>query len=291
MANSIAAAPAALAQRILPKFVGLFPLVNAFSTNLTGDFARGKKVQVSLIGGDPAIEFGATGYAESQDADIEAVEVTLKHIHSTKKFTPLNLQEYGEDYIVNAFVENAVNELVLKAHQEVASVVTAANFAASETITAANFSYDEMVDLNTDLSVALAARQRAFVASPAYLGALRKDATLTQPFSAAAANNTVVTQGSLGQVAGLDVFEFSQLPTNGENLGAFACGTDAIAIASALPSAAMFEGEVDQAIDPSGLAVQVLKSKAYDGFLRLTATLMIGAAKGRGTSLKRVTTA
>ena len=63
------------------------------------------------------------------------------------------------------------------------------------------------------------------------------------------------------------------------------------AVASALPSSAMFEGEVDQAVDPSGLAVQVLKSKAYDGFLRLTATMLFGAKKARGTSLVRVLSA
>lgn len=291
MANSIAAAPAALAQQIIPGLVGNLPLINAFSTNLTGGFTRGKSVQVSIIGGDAAIQFGATGYAESQDADITAVTVDLVHLHSTKKFAPIDLAEYGEDYIVNAFVQNAVEELSAKVMQQVGAIVTAANYSENDVVAAGSFGYDEVVDLNTALSGAKASRQRALVLNPSYIGALRKDATLTQAFSGAAQNSSVVTEGALGRIAGMDVFEFSDLPGNAENLTGWACGKDAIAVASALPSSAMFEGEVDQAVDPSGLAVQVLKSKAYDGFLRLTATMLFGAKKARGTSLVRVLSA
>jgi hypothetical protein len=288
MANSIAAAPAALAAEVISGLVGQLALVNAFSTNLTGQFTRGKVVQVGLIGGDPAIEFGATGYHEAQDADITAVSVTLKHLHSTKAFNPITLAEYGEQYIVNAFVQNAVEELAAKCHAEIGAIITNANYSALKTVTAANFGYDDVIDINTDLSTAKASRQRALIVNPAYAGALRKDSTLVQPFTSAGASGSLVTSGSFGKVAGMDVFEYSDLPLNSENLRAFGCGKDAIAVASALPSAEMYVGEVDNAVDPSGLAVQVLKSKGTDGFLRLTATILFGAAKGRATSLVRV---
>jgi len=291
MANSIAAAPAALAQQIIPGLVGNLPIINAFSTNLTGGFTRAKSVQVSIIGGDAAIEFGATGYAESQDADITAVTVALKHFHSTKKFAPIDLAEYGEDYIVNAFVQNAVEELSAKVMAEVGSIILAANFAENDVVAAGSFGYDSVVDLNTALSSAKASRNRALVLNPSYVGALRKDATLTQAFSGSAQNSAVVTEGALGRIAGMDVFEFSDLPGNSQNLTGFACGKDAIAVASALPSPAMYEGEVDSAVDPSGLAVQVLKSKAFDGFLRLSATMLFGVQKARTTSLVRVLSA
>ena len=291
MANSIAAAPAALAQEVISGLVGELPLVNAFSTNLTGTFTRGKSVQVGLIGGDPAIEFGATGYHEAQDADITAVTVTMKHLHSTKAFNPLTLAEYGEQYIVNAFVQNAIEELAAKCHQEIAALVINSNYSANSVITAANFGYDDAVDLNTALSAAKASKQRALVLNSTYAGALRKDATLVQPFTSGGASGSLVTTGTIGSVAGMGVYEFTDLPGNSENLTGFACGKDAIAIASALPSADMYVGEVDSAVDGSGLAVQVLKSKGTDGFLRLTATLLFGAAKGRATSLKRVLSA
>lgn len=291
MANSIAAAPAALAQQIIPGLVGELALVNAFSTNLTGSFTRGKSVQVGLIGGDPAIEFGSTGYHEAQDADITAVTVTLKHLHSTKAFKPMDLQEYGEQYIVNAFVQNAVEELAAKCHAEIGALILNANYSANAVVTAANFGYDDVVDLNTALSAAKASKQRALVLNSTYAGALRKDATLTQAFSSNGTNGSTVVDGTIGRVAGMGVYEYTDLPTNSENLAAWACGRDAIAVASALPSAEMFVGEVDNAVDASGLAVQVLKSKGTDGFLRLTATLLFGVGVGRATSLKRIKTA
>lgn len=291
MANSIAAAPASLAAQIIPGLVGELALVNAFSTNLTGQFVRGKVVQTSIIGGDPAIEFGATGYHEAQDADITAVSVTMKHLHSTKAFNPITLAEYGEQYIVNAFVQNAVEELAAKCHAEIGAIVTNANFSANSVITAANFGYDDVVDLNTALSAAKASKQRALVLNASYTGSLRKDATLTQAFASSGVNGQTVVDGTIGKVAGMGVYEFTDLPGNSENLVGFACGRDAIAVASALPSADMYVGEVDSAVDASGLAVQVLKSKGTDGFLRLTATLLFGAAKGRATSLKRVLSA
>lgn len=291
MANNLATAPAALAQQIIPGLVGSLPLINAFSTNLTGAFTRGKSVTVMIAGGDPAIEFGATGYAESQDADLTAVTVDLKHLHSTKKFAPIDLAEFGEDYIINAFVQNAVEELSAKVMLEVGGIVTSSNFTENDVVAAGSFGYDSVVDLNTALSTAKASRNRALVLNPAYIGALRKDATLTQAFSGAAQNSAVVTEGSVGRIAGMDVFEYSDLPGNSQNLTGWACGKDAIAVASALPSPAMFEGEVDSAVDPSGLAVQVLKSKAYDGFLRLSATLLFGVKKARASSLVRVLSA
>jgi len=174
---------------------------------------------------------------------------------------------------------------------EVGAIITAANFSENNVVAAANFGYDDVVDLNTDLSTAKASRTRALILNPTYTGALRKSATLTQAFSGAAQNSAVVTEGALGRIAGMDVFEFSDLPGNSQNLTGFACGKDAIAVASALPSPAMFEGEVDSAVDPSGLAVQVLKSKAYDGFLRLSATLLFGVSKARTSSLVRVLSA
>jgi len=288
MANALNAAPAALAQEVISGLVGQLPLINAFSTNLTGSFTRGKSVTVNIVGGDAAIEYGSTGYHEAQDADLTAKTVTLKHLHSTKAFAPLDLAEFGEQYIVSAFTQNAIEELAAKCHQELAAIVTSSNYSAVATVTAANFNYGAAVDLNTDLSTAKASRTRSLILNPSYAGALRKDATLVQPFTSGGQSGSLVATGAIGTVAGMNVYEFSDLPGLSQNLTGWACGRDAIVVASALPSPDMYVGEVDNAVDPSGLAVQVLKSKGTDGFLRLTATLLFGAAVGRATSLKRI---
>lgn len=291
MANSLVAAPAALSEVILAGLKGRLAILNAFSTNLV-PAATGKLVTVSLVSGGSAKEFSKAngGYHESDAADLTAATVTLKHYHSTKDFSPDEVGEYGEQYLANAFVPEAINQLTKTVHGLIGAAITNANFSANEVITAANFNYAQVVDLNTDLNDAKAGDPRALILNGAYAGALRKDATLIAPFNQAG-QSSLISSGSIGQVAGFSVFEFSDLPTNSENLAGWACGADALAIASGLPNASMFPGDVAQAVDASGLSVQVLRSQGTDGIVRFTASVRFGVSKARGTSLKRIKTA
>jgi len=290
MSNTIAAAPAVLAEQVLAGLKGKLGVLSAFSTNLTPT-AVGKTMQVSLISGGEAKEFSKAngGYTESDAANITAKTVTLKHLHSTKDFDPTELAEYGEAYLVNAFVPEAINQLVKKVHSEIGALFTVANYSAGEVITAANFNYGQIVDLNTDLNIAKASDTRALLVNSTYAGAIRKDATLVTPFSSN--EGSLVRSGLIGQVGGFQVFEFTDLPTNSEGLAAAAIGSDAICVAMALPNASMYPGEVSSAVDASGLSVQVLKSQGTDGIVRLTATVRFGCGVGRATSGKRVCSA
>jgi hypothetical protein len=278
MANTFTAAPATLSEIILAGLKGRLGVLSAFSTNLTTN-TTGKVVQVSLVSGGAAKEFSKAngGYTEGDNADLTGVQVTLKHYHSTKEFTPDEVGEYGEQYLANAFVPEAINQIVKKVHAVIGAELVNANFSANEVVTAANFNYSQVVDLNTDLN-------------GAYAGALRKDATLTAPFNQAG-QNSLISSGLIGTIAGFQVFEFSDLPTNSENLGAFACGADALAVAMSLPYAAAFPGDVASATDPSGLSVQVLRAQGTDGILRFTATVRFGVKTARGTAGKRIKTA
>ena len=293
MSNTIAAAPAVLAEQVLAGLRGKLGVLSAFSTNLTPT-AVGKTMQVSLISGGEAKEFSKAngGYTESDAANISAKTVTLKHLHSTKDFDPTELAEYGEAYLVNAFVPEAINQLVKKVHNEIGSLFTVANYSAGEVITAANFNYGQVVDLNTDLNLAKAADTRALLVNSIYAGALRKDATLITPFPAGAGIGAGLVQtGTIGTVSNFGVYEFTDLPTNSEGLAAVALGSDAVVCAMALPNASMFPGDVSSAVDASGLSVQVLKSQGTDGIVRLTATVRFGCGVGRATSGKRVCSA
>lgn len=289
--NSLVAAPAALSEVILAGLKGRLAVLSAFSTNLV-PAATGKLVTVALVSGGSAKEFSKTngGYHEADTSTLTAATVTLRHYHSTKDFSPDEIGEYGEQYLANAFVPEAINQLTKTIHGLVGAAITNANFSASEVITAANFNYSQVVDLNTDLNDAKAADPRALILNGAYSGALRKDATLTAPFNGAG-QSSLISNGQIGQVAGFNVFEFTDLPTNSENLAGFACGADALAIASALPNASMFPGEVAQAVDASGLSVQVLRSQGTDGIVRFTASVRFGVSAARATSLKRIKTA
>jgi len=266
-------------------------VLSAFSTNLTTN-AVGKSIQVNLVSGGVAKEFSKAngGYKEGDNADLTGVTVLLKHYHSTKEFTPDEVGEYGEQYLANAFVPEAINQLSKKLHALIGAELVNANFSANEVITAANFNYAQVVDLNTDLNDAKAGDPRCLLVNGAYAGALRKDATLTAPFNQAG-QSSLISSGLIGTIAGFQVFEFTDLPTNSENLAAFACGADALAIGMGLPYAGMFPGDVSTATDPSGLSVQVLRAQDTDGVLRFTATMRFGVKTARATAGKRVKTA
>jgi hypothetical protein len=291
MANTFTAAPAVLSEIVLAGLKGRLGVLSAFSTNLTTN-AVGKSIQVNLVSGGVAKEFSKAngGYKEGDNADLTGVTVLLKHYHSTKEFTPDEVGEYGEQYLANAFVPEAINQLSKKLHALIGAELVNANFSANEVITAANFNYAQVVDLNTDLNDAKAGDPRCLLVNGAYAGALRKDATLTAPFNQAG-QSSLISSGLIGTIAGFQVFEFTDLPTNSENLAAFACGADALAIGMGLPYAGMFPGDVSTATDPSGLSVQVLRAQDTDGVLRFTATMRFGVKTARATAGKRVKTA
>lgn len=293
MSNTIAASPNVLAEQILAGLRGRLAILSAISTNLTPT-ATGKTMQISLVSGGAAKEFSKAngGYHEADDANLTAATVTLKHYHSTKAFSPDEITEYGEGYMVNAFVPEAINQIVKKVHAELGALVINANYSANEVITAANFNYSQIVDLNTDLNDAKAGDTRSLILSGAYSGAIRKDATLTAgAFNAVGASGPLVSSGVVGQVVGFNIFEFTDLPGNSENLSGFAMGSDAIIAGFSLPNATMFPGDVSQAVDATGLSVQVLKSQGTDGIVRFTASVRAGFGVGRATSLKRIKSA
>ena len=88
------------------------------------------------------------------------------------------------------------------------------------------------------------------------------------------------------------MYQIGNLPANSENLAGFACGADAIAVASALPLTEIPGWEVANATDPdTGLSVQVIMGQEQSGLYNITATLLFGAAVGRSTSLVRLKTA
>jgi hypothetical protein len=289
---SIAAAPAVLAEQVLAGLKGRLGVLSAFSTNLTPT-AVGKTMQVSLIGGGTAKVFSkaAGGYHEAEEASLTSQTVTLVHLHSTKDFAPDDLAEYGEAYMINAFVPQAVNELVAECHKRIGNLFTVANYSAGEVITAANFNYSQVVDLNTDLSIAKASDARALLLNSTYAGALRKDATLVAPFNGAGQSAAIVQTGVIGTVSNFGVYEFTDLPGNSEGLAGIALGQDAVCVAMALPNASMFPGEVSTASDASGISVQVLKSQGTDGIVRLSAAIRFGVGKGRASSAKRICSA
>lgn len=289
MANSIATAPSVLAESVIASLKGKLPALKNFSSVFsTLEGQAGKTVAVPLIGVSTATEFGSSGYLTQDDATLTVANVTLKHFKVSSRFNPLDLKSFGAEYLVRAFTPTAANAIAEKCLAEVAALVTVANFS-SGTNTGAGLTYAEVIAAKGVLDAAKASDVRAFVLNPTYVNGLLAD---SQIVGAAGLGAQVISSGQLGQVGGANIYQYSNLPTNSESLAGFACGADAIAVASGLPMTEIPGFEVANAVDPdSGLGIQIIMGQEQSGFYNVTATLLFGAAVGRATSLTRLTTA
>ena len=289
MANSLVAAPSILAESVIASIKGKLPALKSFSSVFsTLEGSAGKSVFVPLVGTSSATEFSTGGYLTQDDATLTGATVTLKHFKVSSRFSPLDVKSYGTQYLVNAFTPTAANAIAEACLGEVAALVTAANYSSSAN-TGAALSYAEVVTAKGVLDAAKASDTRALIVNPTYANSLLTDAQIAAAYALGA---QVIQSGQIGQIGGMSVYQWSSLPTNSESLAGFACGSDAIAVASGLPMTEIPGFEVANAVDSdTGLGIQIIMGQEQSGYYNVTATLLFGAAKGRATSLTRLTTA
>jgi len=289
VSNSIVSSPAVLAESVIASIRGKLPMLKSFSSVFsTLEGQAGSSVFVPLVGTSTATEFGSGGYLTQDDATLTGATVTLKHFKVSSRFSPLNVKSYGQAYLVNAFTPTASNAIAEACLAEVAALITNANYS-SNAVTGASLSYSEVVTAKGVLDAAKASDTRALILNSTYSNNLLTDSQIAAAFALGA---SVIQSGKIGQVGGMEVFQFTSLPTNSENLAGFACGSDAIAVASGLPMSEIPGFEVANAFDAdTGLGIQILMGQEQSGFYNVTATLLFGAAKGRATSLTRLLTA
>lgn len=289
MANSIATAPAILAESVIASIKGKLPALKSFSSVFsTLEGSAGKSVFVPLIGTSTATEFGASGYLTQDDATLAGVTVTLKHFKVSSRFSPLDVKSYGAQYLVNAFTPTAGNAIAEACMAEIAALITNANYS-SNSVPGAALSYAEVVAAKGVLDTAKASDTRALIVNPTYANNLLTDSQIAAAYALGA---QVIQSGQIGQIGGMSVYQWSSLPTNSENLAGFACGSDAIAVASGLPMSEIPGFETAVAVDAdTGLGIQIIMGQEQSGYFNVTATLLFGAAKGRATSLTRLLTA
>jgi len=289
MSNSITSAPAILAESVINSIKGKLPALKSFSSVFsTLEGQAGKSVFVPLIGTSTATEFSTGGYLTQDDATLTGVTVNLKHFKVSSRFSPLDIKQYGANYLVSAFTPTASNAIAEACMAEIAALITAANYSSSAN-TGAGLSYAEVVTAKGVLDAAKASDVRALIVNPTYANNLLTDAQIAAAYALGA---QVITTGQIGSIGGASVFQWSSLPTNSESLAGFMCGSDAIAVASGLPMAEIPGFETASAVDAdTGLGIQILMGQEQSGYYNVTATLLFGAAKGRATSLTRLTTA
>jgi len=289
MANSIATAPAILAESVIASIKGKLPALKSFSSVFsTLEGQAGKSVFVPLVGTATATEFGASGYTSGDDQTLTNATVTLKHFKVSARFSPLDVKSYGAQYLVNAFTPTAANAIAEACLAEVSALITAANYSSSQA-SGASLSYAEVITAKGVLDAAKASDTRALIVNSTYANNLLTDSQIAAAYALGA---QVIQTGQIGQIGGMSVYQFTSLPTNSENLAGFACGSDAIAVASGLPMSEIPGFETAVAVDAdTGLGIQIIMGQEQSGYYNVTATLLFGAAKGRATSLTRLLTA
>ena len=292
MATVLPTAPAILSDYIVQTVAGKLPILNNVSTNLSASVGRaGKTVFVPIMGSGAASEYNKStnNLSDVDGATMTSSSVTLKHFKYVDEFSPLDIQEYGMQYLINAYAKTAAQAIVDKCWEEIGSVFTTANYATEETVALVDFGYDDVTQAQFLLDSAKAGQPRSFLLGNGYLKALRNDSSLVSSLNPSA--NTVVTTGNVGQVAGMDIYQWNQIPANGENLAGVAMGPDSLLVATGVPMAEIAGFTSSVATAESGLSIQVLVGQAETGNIRCIAQILVGAAKGRTTSLVRYVTA
>lgn len=291
MATVLPTAPAILSDYIVQTVAGKLPILNNVSVNLSASVGRaGKTVFVPIMGAGEASEFNKASntLADVDGATMTNSSVTLKHFKYVDEFSPLDIQEYGMQYLINAYAKTAAQAIVDKCWAEIGAVFTTANFATEEIVAAADFGYDDVVQAQFLLDSAKAGEPRSFLVGNGYLKSLRNDAKIYGSLNPAA--NAVVTSGSVGQVAGMDIYQWNQIPAV-ENLAGVALGPDSLLVATGVPMAEIAGFNASVATAESGLSVQVLVGQAETGNIRCIAQILLGANRGRSTSAVRYVTA
>jgi hypothetical protein len=284
MANSIQAAPAVLADGVIASLKNKLPVLRSMSrVFVSSPQASGKTIQVPLIGTSTATEFGASGYLAQDDATVTKADVTLKHFKVSTRVDPLNIKEYGAGFFIDNFTVTAANALAQKCMDEVRAIITVANYS-SDVVSGAALSYAEVLSAKKVLDDNKASEPRVLVLNNKYTQDLLGDSTIT---GANGLGAQVISSGRLGTLAGAEAYQWSNLLAT-EDLAGFMAGADAIAVAAALPYTEIPGWEVANAVEPdTGLGVQVIVGQEQSGYLNVTATLLFGAAKGRGEALVR----
>jgi len=284
MANSIVAAPALLADGVIASLKNKLPVLRSFSTAFTSSAqSAGKVITVPLIGSQSATEFGSSGYLTQDDITVTKSDVTLKHFKVSTRVSPMDVKEYGVNFFATNFAVTAANALAQKCMDEIRAIITVANFS-TDVVSGAALSYAEVLSAKKALDDAKASEPRVLVLNNKYTQDLLGDSTIT---GANGLGAQVISSGRIGTLAGAEVYQFSNLATT-EDLAGFYAGADSIAVATALPYSEIpgWDSAIGTDAD-TGLSVQILMGQEQSGYYNVTATLLFGAAKGRGESLCR----
>tara|TARA_R110000765_G_scaffold385734_1_gene477598 strand:+ start:167 stop:1042 length:876 start_codon:yes stop_codon:yes gene_type:complete len=283
---------AQVAQQTLETLSAETPVLKAFTTDFSSDVANvGESVTTRIASAVTAVS-ATSGYGGAAQTSTAKTITLDNHIHYTAKFTDLEISKGGMSMLERTFVRPAVHAVVTKMVGDLLDKVVASNFSANKVVGAAAIAADDIADLAGDLTTLNVPRaNRSLVVNPSYYATLAADAGIQAAY--AYGGTEAIRENMIPRVHGFNVYEYSGLDANAENLGGFVCGQEALLLATRQPSIPEnWSGALESVQDPeSGLTIQL--RNFYDGLTGaqyITATLIYGVAVG-SVSLKRILSA
>lgn len=224
---------AVLSKRLMP--------LNIFTTDLSPEMQQGNAVTTRIVPASATpVDRSAIAWNDATivgDITTTSVTCTLDQDMATG-YQVTDDEVILEKQGVIAGVKSRVAELKVNAlADQMLTYVYGKILAASFTNTALTagdavaFDYDNVVDHMTTLTSAhFPIDQTAYVLNPSYIGALLKDARVSNMDSSGL---PAIAQGAgaLKSLAGMPLYQAVTLPSNSQNLVGFACQPDAIAVA------------------------------------------------------------
>ena len=280
---------AAIAQSVLDNLSAQHTPVSAFTTDFSSEIAdQGEsittRIATAVSAGDASSGYSAT------DVTSSAKTVTLdQHKHFTMAFTDLEIAKGGMNMLERTFVRPATHAVINSMVDALMALVVSSEFGNVATVAAADFGADDVATLAGDLTTLNVPKdERALIIKPSYYASLAKDNAVQASYATTLDDS--LRNHSVPRVHGFNVYEYSDIPSNSQNLEGFACGPEARLSAARQPAIPQnWSGAVESVTDPdSGLTIQ-LRSwyEGKDGKQMITLTTIFGVLVG-SNSLKRI---
>ena len=280
---------AAIAQSVLDNLSAQHTPVSAFTTDFSSEIAdQGEsittRIATAVSAGDASSGYSAT------DVTSSAKTVTLdQHKHFTMAFTDLEIAKGGMNMLERTFVRPATHAVINSMVDALMALVVSSEFGNVATVAAADFGADDVATLAGDLTTLNVPKdERALIIKPSYYASLAKDNAVQASYATTLDDS--LRNHSVPRVHGFNVYEYSDIPSNSQNLEGFACGPEALLIAARQPAIPQnWSGAVESVTAPdSGLTIQ-LRSwyEGKDGKQMITLTTIFGVLVG-SNSLKRI---
>ena len=295
MANTLGGINLAqIAEQSLDYLSTQFHPLRAFARDFSDDISgQGESVTTRVPSSMTASDLSA-GYAASDVTSTACVVSLNKFKGHSAAFTDMEVSKAGSfDWLSSQFLAPALEVTLDAVMDDLLALVTNANYSSNEVITAANFDADEVADLAGDLTTAKCPKsERALILPANYYSSLQKDALIQD--SSSYNSSAGIQEHAAQRVHGFDVYEYTGIPTNSENLAGIALHPSALVLAARTPAAPDDSSvSVQDIVDPStGIPLQI--RAFYDnvaGKHYLTMGVLYGVAKGNGSALKRVKSA